>query len=247
MLKKVVLLFCALMLVAGAAFAETKTIVFATDSTWPPMEFVNADKQIVGFAIDYMTKAGELAGFKAEFKAVAWDGIFAGLAGGQYDAICSSVSITEERKKKMDFSEPYFKVRQALVVPKDSTAISLADLKGKEVGSQISTTGTFAVQKVEGVVSKTYDEVGLAIEDLYNGRIAGVVCDDPVAADYALQNEKYKDKLKIAAVIETGEVEYYGIAVNKGNKDVLDLVNKGIAAVKAKGYDKELLKKWIGQ
>ena len=71
MLKKVVLLFCALMLVAGAAFAETKTIVFATDSTWPPMEFVNADQQIVGFAIVYMTKAGELAGFKAEFKAVA--------------------------------------------------------------------------------------------------------------------------------------------------------------------------------
>ena len=69
----------------------------------------------------------------------------------------------------------------------------------------------------------------------------------PWPPDYALQNEKYKDKLKIAAVIETGEVEYYGIAVNKGNKDVLDLVNKGIAAVKAKGYDKELLKKWIGQ
>jgi polar amino acid transport system substrate-binding protein len=247
MLKKVVLFAMALMLMSGAVWAQEKTIVFATDSTWPPMEFVNENKEIVGFAIDYMTEAGKLAGFKAEFKAVAWDGIFAGLAGGQYDAICSSVSITEERKGKMDFSEPYFKVRQAVVVRKDSEAKSLEDLKGKQVGSQISTTGTFAVQKVEGVVSKTYDEVGLAIEDLFNGRIDAVVCDDPVAANYALQNEKYKAALKIAAVIESGEVEFYGIAVNKGNAEVLALVNKGIAAVQEKGIDKELIKKWIGQ
>lgn len=247
MLKKIGLIALAIMMLVPAAYAAEKTIIFATDSTWPPMEFVDENKNIVGFAIDYMTEAGKLAGFKAEFKAVAWDGIFAGLAGGQYDAICSSVSITEDRKKKMDFSEPYFKVRQALVVPKDSAVTSLEELKGQKVGSQISTTGTFAVQAVEGVESKTYDEVGLAIEDLYNGRIAGVVCDDPVAASYALQNEKYKDSLKIAAVIESGDVEYYGVAVNKGNKEILDLVNTGIKMVKEKGIDKELLKKWIGQ
>ena len=147
----------------------------------------------------------------------------------------------------MDFSEPYFKVRQALIVSSDSTAKSLADLKGKKVGSQISTTGTFAVKKAEGVISKTYDEVGLAIEDLYNGRIAAVVCDDPVAANYALANKKYKEKLKISAVIETGDVEYYGIAINKGNTKILEMVNKGIQAVKAKGLDKEFQKKWIGQ
>jgi len=245
MLKKILLISLALVLMTGSAWA--KTIVFATDSTWPPMEFVDENKKIVGFSIDYMNEAGKLAGFTAEFKAVAWDGIFAGLAGGQYNAICSSVSITEERKQKMDFSIPYFKVRQALVVRKDSQVKSLDELKGKKVGTQISTTGTFAVQKVEGVVSKTYDEVGLAIEDLYNGRIDGVVCDDPVAANYALTNEKYKATLKIAAVIETGEVEYYGIAVQKGNKEILDLVNKGIKAVQEKGIDQQLRKKWIGQ
>lgn len=234
-------------LFTGTAFAEKMEIVFATDATWPPMEFVDANKEIVGYAIDYMKAAGQEAGFTPVFKAVAWDGIFAGLDADKYDAICSSVSITEERKKVMDFSEPYFKVRQALVVPADSTAQSLNDFKGKKVGSQISTTGTFAVKAVEGVISKTYDEVGLAIEDLFNGRIDAVVCDDPVAANYALANEKYKTKLKIAAVIETGEVEYYGIAVRKGNSRILDPVNKGIQAVKAKGLDLELQKKWIGQ
>ncbi|WP_428569341.1 MAG: basic amino acid ABC transporter substrate-binding protein [Solidesulfovibrio sp. DCME] len=244
MVKKLVL---ALALVAlSAAPSVAKTIVFATDATWPPMEFVNADKQITGYAIDYMKAAGKEAGFTPEFKAVAWDGIFAGLAGGKYNAICSSVSITDERKKTMDFSTPYFKVRQALVVPVKSAAKCIEDMKGKTLGAQISTTGHFAVKKAEGVKDKSYDEVGLAFEDLYNGRIDGVVCDDPVAAQYALQNDKYKGALKIACIIEAGEDEYYGIAVQKGNKEDLDLINKGIKAVQEKGIDKQLLAKWIG-
>lgn len=119
-------------------------------------------------------------------------------------------------------------------------------MKGKTLGAQISTTGHFAIKKVEGIKDKSYDEVGLAFEDLFNGRIDGVVCDDPVAAQYALQNDKYKDALKIATIIEAGD-EFYGIAMKKGNAEVLDLVNKGIKAVQDKGIDKELQKKWIGQ
>lgn len=247
MIRHVLLALAISCMVSTSVLADGPEIVFATDATWPPMEFVDADKNIVGYSIDYMQAAGKEAGFTPVFKAVAWDGIFAGLDADKYDAICSSVSITEERKKVMDFSVPYFKVRQALIVPSDSGVKSLAELKGKKVGSQISTTGTFAIKKVEGVISKTYDEVGLAIEDLYNGRIDAVVCDDPVAADYALANEKYKQKLKISSVIETGDVEFYGIAVKKGNTRVLDLVNRGILAVKAKGLDREFQKKWIGQ
>jgi len=243
MLKQLGFVVLALMLMAGTAWA--KTIVFATDATWPPMEFMDAHNQVVGFAVDYMAAAGTEAGFTPVFKVVAWDGIFAGLATGKYDAICSSVSITEERKKAMDFSIPYFKVRQALVVRKESTAESLEDLTGRKVGAQIGTTGYFAIRRVSGVVPKSYDEVGLAIEDLFNGRIEGVVCDDPVAAQYALANEKYRTSLKISDIIETGDVEYYGIAVKKGNREVLDLVNRGIEAVKAKGLDEGILKKWI--
>ena len=246
-----IVVFCIICLpVIGFWFSvpvTAETITFATDATWPPMEFVNSDDEIVGFSIDYMKAAGKEAGFTPVFKAVAWDGIFAGLAAGKYDAICSSVSITEQRKLAMAFTEPYFRVRQALVVQKKSTAKSLKDMTGKKVGTQISTTGTFAVQKFNGIISKTYDEVGLAMEDLYNGHIEGVVCDDPVAVQYALANEKYKASLKIAAVIETEGVEYYGIALKKGNTKILDLINKGIRAVKAKGLDKELQKKWIGQ
>lgn len=245
MLKKISIALLAVFLLTGTVRAET--ITFATDATWPPMEFVDANGQVAGFAIDYMNAAGKEAGFTPVFKVVAWDGIFAGLATGKFDAVCSSVSITEERKKVMGFSVPYFKVRQALIVPADSSVKSLEELKGKKVGAQIATTGYFAVRKVEGVKPKSYDEIGLAIEDLYNGRIAGAVCDDPVAVQYALRNEKYKKSLKIGAIIQTGDVEHYGIAIKKGNTEILDLVNTGIKAVQAKGLDKEILDKWIGQ
>lgn len=253
MLKKLILPVLALtFFLSGLAWAQeekaapTREIIFATDATWPPMEFVNDKKELVGFSVDYMRLAGELAGFKAVTKNVAWDGIFAGLGGGQYDAICSSVTITEDRKKTMTFSEPYFTVRQAIVVAKDSPIKTLADLKGKTAGSQISTTGTFAIQGVSGAISKTYDEVGLAIEDLYNGRIDAVVCDNPVAADFVLAKERYKEKLKIAGIAETGKEEFYGVAVKPGDNETLALINKGIEAVKASGKDKELIKKWMG-
>lgn len=244
MLKKAVLMMVTLAVLCGPAWAE-KTIVFATDATWPPMEFVDGSKNIVGYSIDFLKAAGKEAGFTPVFKNTAWDGIFAGLSGGKYDAISSSVSITAERQKKMDFSDPYFTVHQALIVQKASKAASLADLKGKKVGGQIGTTGYFAIKGTEGVVAKSYDEIGLAMEDLNVGRLAAVVCDDPVAANYALI--KYKDTLRIATVIKTDKPEYYGFVVKKGNKEVLDLLNKGVAAVKAKGIEKELKKKWIGQ
>jgi len=243
MFKKFFMLMTFCLIFSQTALA--RTIVFAVDATWPPMEFVNEDKEIVGYSIDYMKAAAKEAGFTPVFKNTAWDGIFAGLAGGNYDAICSSVSITPERKKAMDFSEPYFKVSQGLVVPKESKAKSLEDMKGKVVGAQIGTTGYFAVKKVPGVVAKSYDEIGLAMQDLLNGRIDGVVCDDPVAAQYALREPEFSEKLKIGAIIDSGD-EYYGIAVKKGNKEVLDLINKGIRAVKAKGIEKQIKEKWFG-
>jgi polar amino acid transport system substrate-binding protein len=244
MMKKIALILLLVASTVSSAWAQ-KELVFATDATWPPMEFVDAEKNIVGYSIEYMKAAGEAAGFKPVFKNMAWDGIFAGLATGKYDAICSSVSITDDRKKTMDFSTPYFKVRQALIVSKKSPVTSLDGLKGKKVGGQIGTTGYFAIKAAAGVEAKSYDEVGLAMEDLNVGRIDAVVCDDPVAADYALN--QYKDTLKIAAILETGAVEFYGIAVNKGKKETLDLINKGIAAVIASGKEKELQQKWVGQ
>ena len=224
--------------------APKKAITVATDATWPPMEMVDANKKIVGFDIDFMNAIAKEAGFTVEYKNTAWDGIFAGIAAGRYDAIISSVTITDERKKQYDFSDPYINIGQILVVPKtEAKATRIADLKGKKVGAQIGTTGAFEIKKVQGVELKNYDEIGLAFEDMAAGRIVGVVCDEPTAAHYALQKAEYKNKFKIVGKSFTAES--YGIVVKKGDKELLAQLNKGIKAVKAKKLDEQFRKKWL--
>ena len=223
---------------------QGRSLTVATDATWPPMEMVDTSKNIVGFDIDLMKAIAKEAGVEVVFKNTAWDGIFGGLDAGKYDAIISSVTITDERKKQYDFSEPYINIGQILVVPKTVKNVkTLSDMKGKKVGAQIGTTGAFEVKKASGVELKTYDEVGLAFEDMAAGRINGVVCDEPTAANFALQRTEYKEKFQIVG--ETFTKESYGIVVKKGNKELLDMLNKGIAAVKSKGIDGQLKKKWV--
>jgi polar amino acid transport system substrate-binding protein len=208
------------------------------------MEFVNDQKEIVGFGPDMLKAIAAAAGFELEIRNTAWDGIFAGLSNGAYNAICSSVTITDERKKTMDFSEPYVNAGQVLVVGKQTTGVTVvADLKGKKVGAQIGTTGAIEIGKVTGVTLATYDEVGLAFEDLANGRIAGVVADSPIAANFAMQNPKFKDKLMIVGKPFTDE--WLGIAVKKGDEKTLKLVNDGLAKIKASGELDKIAAKWL--
>lgn len=251
-MKKVAVVLVLLVFAISAAFAggaseadeRPDSIVVATDATWPPMEFLNEDREIVGFDIDLMNAIAEAAGFEVEFRNTAWDGIFAGLATGEYDAVISSVTITEERRQNMDFSEPYINAGQVLIVSVDTDGVeTLEDMVGMTVGAQIGTTGAFAIEEVDGVETATYDEVGLAIEDLAAGRIDGVVADTPVAANYALQNETYAEALKIVG--EPFTDEYYGIAVPQGRDALLEMINEGLAQVQADGTIDELTEQWL--
>ena len=250
MLRKV---FTGLMLVGlvlgmvSCAKKEPTKITIATDATWPPMEMVDTNKIIVGFDIDLMNAAAKAGNFTVEFRNTAWEGIFPGLDNAKYDAVMSSVTITEERQKTMDFSIPYINAGQILVVKSEVTGVEkLTDLAGKIVAAQIGTTGAFEIDKVKdasNITPKTYDEIGLAFEDLANGRVAAVVVDTPVAAQYALQNANYKGKLKIVGQPFTDE--FYGVAVKKGNAKVLDLINKGLKKVLDSGENKAFEKKWL--
>lgn len=244
MRTRIALVLLALFLMAGNALA--KDVVFAVDATYPPMEMVDAQKNIIGFGPEIVAAIGKAAGFNPILKNTAWDGIFAGLAAGKYDAIASSVSITEERKQSMDFTDPYFEVKQGVVTAKGANIASVADLAGKTIASQIGTTGYFVCKKIEGATAKSYDEIGLAMEDLYNGRLDAVIADDAVASNYALQHEQYSQKLTLAFLIESDTPEYLGFAVNKGNAEIVELINKGLAAIKANGEYDAIYAKWFG-
>jgi polar amino acid transport system substrate-binding protein len=235
-----------LLLCASVAFAE-KPLVVASDPTFPPNEMLNKDKEIVGFSIDYIKAVGKEAGFDVQVKNIAWDGIFAALASNQVDVIAASVSITDKRKKAMLFTDPYYELHQAVVLPLGKEIKDLEELAGKRVGGQIGTTAmvqTIPASKIKMIV-KTYDEVGLAFEDLAKGNIDAVICDDPVAKFYANKKQEYAGKLKVAFI--TDDVEFYGFAVRKSDTDLVKKLNEGIKAVKEKGIDKQVVEKWIGK
>lgn len=226
--------------------APMKKFVIASDAAFPPMEYVDESKEIVGFDMDLIAAIAKDQGFEYEIKNTAWDGIFAGLEGGEYNGILSAVTITDERKEVYDFSEPYINAGQAVVVRAEETAITGdQDLTGKTVGAQIGTTGAFAVQEIDGATLKEYDTIDLALLDLLNKNLDAVVVDTPVAADYALASEQFSGKLKIVG--EPFTDEYYGLTVQRGDPSGLAaLFNAGLANVKASGEYDKIYEKWIG-
>ena len=244
-MKKILFITLTVVMLASLALAScgsstpTKVRV-ATDATWPPFEFVNTDtNKIVGFDIDLMNAIAKKQNLDIEFINVAWDPLLAGMAQGTYDAAISSITITDDRKKEMLFSNPYYAAGQIITVAKSNTAITGKDtLKGK-VGVQLGTTGDIEASKIAGVEVKKYDDIGLAFQDLMNGQIDAVVCDNPVAANYVVKNS---DKLKTAGSAFTNES--YGIAVAKGKDDLLKKINAGLKTVLDEGIIKTLENTW---
>ena len=216
-------------------------LTVATDATWPPFEFVDTStKEIKGFDIDVMKAIAEKADLDIEFVNVGWDPLLAGMAQGTYDMAISSITITEDRKKDMLFSDPYFDAGQIVVVRiEESTITGPGNLAGM-VGAQIGTTGAFEIDKIAAAELKTYDDIGFAFQDLMNGQTVAVVCDNPVALGYVAENPS---KLKTVGDVFTDES--YGIAVAKRNADLLPKLNAAIAVLKAEGTFDKASKDWL--
>ena len=244
MFRKLMLTLCALAVMCSPV-AAAETLVVAGHCGYPPMEYLNDKKVPIGYSIDYIAEVTKRAGYKMQMRDVAWDGIFAGLAAGNYDLLASSTTITPERLKTFDFSDPYYGVVQAIVMAKGKKLDSLAGLKGLTVGSQIGITGVFVLQKANvGAKIKEYDDIGLAFEDLAAGRVDAVICDDPVAKFYANKREDFAGKFSVA--YQHNDPEYFGFCVRKGEKELLKRVNKAIADMKADGTEAKLKIKWMG-
>lgn len=247
MFRIVSLFLVSLMFTASVVQAAGKPLIVAADATWPPMEFLNADKEVIGYAPDYVVALAKETGLNLIVKNVAWDGIFAALASRQVTMIASSVTITEARKRKFAFTKPYCLVHQAVVVRKGDSIKSLADLAGKTVGGQMGTTGliqTMPKSKVDAVI-KSYDEVGLAFEALSRGDIFAVICDSPVAKFYANRRKDFDGKFYVSYI--TPESEEYGFALRKGETKLVEALNKGIDAMRANGVEKAIINKWLGE
>ena len=220
-----------------------KVYTVAANCEWPPFEYVDESGAIVGFEMDLVKAIGEVMGVKIQIQNVAWDGIFAGLQTGMYDAVASGVTVTELRKETMDFTTPFVTLDQAILVKVDGPEYKNEnDLVGKKVGVQNGTTGHFAVQDAGIKDIKNFDGIPEAVLDLANGNIDAVVCDSLVANDFVLTNDQFKGLLKVSGHLENTEVEDIAMCTVKGNPflQILEegyqkcLANGTVAALKAK-------------
>ena len=227
---------------AGASPAGGETLKFAIDPTFAPFQSKKPDGNYEGFDIDLINAVADAAGFKADLKQLPFDGIIPALQAGTMDATISTMTITAERAKAVDFSRPYFKAGLAIAVPEANTDIkSLADLKGKKIAVQIGTTGAKKAKEAEPSELRTFDNAPLALQELSNGNVDAVVNDAPVTL-YAIKSGNVKG-VKIVGQLVTEE--YYGMAAPKGSPN-LEKINSGLAKIISDGKYDEIYKKWFG-
>lgn len=222
---------------------EDKTYVFASDTAYRPFEFQDEKGEYVGFDIDLIAAIAEASGFKYEIRSMNFDGVLGGVQSGLVDGAISAITITDERKQKMDFSDPYFDANQSIAVKKDNNDIAKEeDLKGKKIGVQLGTTGALLAEEIAGVENvKHFNNIVEAFLELENGGVVAVMNDIPVTADYIQSGDK---DIKVAFEIPTGET--YGIAVKKGNAELLEKINSGLKTIKENGKYDEIYQKWFG-
>ncbi len=239
------LAFLALLTACGPA--DDGVVRVATDATWPPMEYVGQDGEIIGFTIDLMEEIAERAELQFQYRNVAWDGIFAGLGARDYDVIASSVTILPERAEVMRFTRPYFRAAQYLLVERpraESGEIrGISDLRGETVGAEIATTGARWVESAEGVELRSYDELGLALEDLALGRIGGAVADQAIVEGFVAGHPRYGDRL--VPLGEPYAVEDYGIAVRMDLPELHQAIDQALAEILADGTIEEIRERWF--
>lgn len=219
-------------------------LTLGSDTAFPPFEYEEGDK-VVGFDVDLGTEIGKRMDVEVEFVPTAFDGIIPALNAKKFDGIMSAMTITDERKKEVDFSDPYIDSNQSLTVKKDSGIKSVKDLSGKILGVQRGTTGELTAQKNQttwGVTEiKSYDDTLLAFEDLKAGRIAGIINDFPVSAYLA----KKTPELEVVEEIPTNE--QYGIALRKESKDLKKKIDEALKEIKDDGTYDTIFEKWFGK
>ena len=215
-------------------------LTVGSDIPYAPFEF-GRPPDYQGFDVDLVREIGKRLDIDVRFVKTPFDTIFRNLLQGKFDLVASSTTITEERKRTVDFSDPYFEADQSLMVKKGSGISTLEDLEGEVIGAQLGTTGAdYAKSEIDARTVRTYDLVDDAFNALQAGQIAAVINDCPVSK-YA---ERSKPDLEVVRAIRTGE--QYGLAFAKESDALREAVNGALEEIKEDGTYQRIFDRWIG-
>lgn len=221
---------------------ESGKIVMGTNAEFPPFEYRNDKGEIDGFDVAVAKKVAEELGVELKVEDMAFDSLINALKSGKVDFVAAGMTVTPDRQKNVDFSDEYYRASQKIIIRKDNTEIKgKDDLVGKKIGVQEGTTGDTEASKIKDVQMSRFKKTVDAVMDLKNGKIDAVVLDSNPAQVFVSKN----DDLVILDKELTDEA--YAIAVDKGNKELLDTINKVIKDLKDSGKYDELVKQYISE
>ncbi|MER5217129.1 transporter substrate-binding domain-containing protein [Streptomyces sp. NPDC002838] len=229
----------------GVELVKGGQLTTCTHLPYPPFQS-EIDGKVQGFDVSLIDLVAKDLGVKQEILDQPFENFKTGgsLNSGQCDLAAAGMTITEERKKNVDFSDPYFDATQAVLVDKKAGAGSLAAVKSKNVklGAQAQTTGEDYAKK-QGFDPVSFESSDAVLNGLRTGQVKAVIIDYPVVQGW-LKDKANADAFEVVDNLNTGE--QYGFTVKKGNTELLAAVNKAIADAKADGTYKKIYEQWIG-
>jgi polar amino acid transport system substrate-binding protein len=219
---------------------ESGKLIVGSDIPYPPFEQGRAPNY-EGIDIELVDAIAKDLNLDVEFVDTSFDTIFRDLAAGKFDMVASSTTITPEREKTVDFSDPYFPADQSLMVKKGSDIKTIDDVSGQIVGAQKGTTGAdFAENETDAKTVRTYAEIDDAFNALAAGQVEAVINDCPISK-YA---ERSKPDLQVIEALTTDE--QYGFAFQKGSTGLEDSVNESLKKLEDDGTYDKIVAKWLG-
>ncbi len=235
----------------GCSNSNDKFVV-STNAAFYPYEYIGEDNKVVGIDIDIAKAIAEEAGKELKVDDVEFEAALAAVSTGHADAALAGITVNDERKKTLDFSEPYATSIQYIIVKEDSDVKTIEDLAGFKIGVQNGTTSQTILdsESKEGVLKDTNTKVEpyktslLAAMDLKTDTVDAVVADSLLAENIVKENEGLKC-LELVYADGSTTKEEYAVAVKKGDKETLELVNKVIKELKDSGKIDELLLKHL--
>lgn len=223
-------------------------LVVGLMGTYPPYNFLNEANEIDGYDADIAKEIAKRIGVEAEFISTEWAGMIGGLESKKFDVVISQMTITEERKATMDFSQPYIKNTVNIIVSDDNDSIQkLEDFVGKKIGVALGTNDEAylrdtLIPEIGEFEIVTYNDVITTLMDLNSGRV-----DATINNKFALKPLIEKNDLKIKAVGEPVKSDVAGVAMRKGNPELQEAIDKALTDMKEDGTLSEIHVKWFDE
>lgn len=218
---------------------EDNVLVMATNAEFPPYEYHEGD-EIVGIDAEVAALIAEELGMTLEIEDMAFDSVLAAVQSGKADIAMAGITVTEDRKMVVNFSDTYTKATQMIIVAEDSEIAGPDDLAGKTIGVQLGTTGDIYVEDVEDATIERYSKGFEAVQALIQGKVDAVVIDGEPAKVFVEENDGIK------LLEEAFTEEEYAIAIAKDNEALLEKVNAALATLTENGEFQKVIDKYIG-